>query len=90
MLVNYYPHHFRKIKWYSDIICPYSKKILFTDAANLKFGSYSAVLAQIDDRSVAKVYLPEYLYLNDPIHSYLSNQRLEYEPIPLYLHPEFI
>ena len=56
---------------FSNIICPYSKKILFTDAANSKFGSYSAVLAQVADQSETKVYLPEYLYLNDPIHNYL-------------------
>ena len=47
-------------------------------------------MAQVDDQSVTKVYLPEYLYLNDPIHNYLFDQRLKYEPIPLYLHPEFI
>lgn len=75
---------------FSNIICPYSKKILFTDAANSKFGSYSAVLAQVANNSETKVYLPEYLYLNDPIHNYLFDQRLEYEPIPLYLHAEFI
>lgn len=68
---------------FSNMICPKSPKILFTDASVLNNSSYSCVLAQIVEKDTSECYVPPYLSLDDPCHRIIFDKKLLYEPIPI-------
>ena len=73
---------------YSNIIDPDLDKILFVDASAK--GSYSAVLGQVVPPSKDRTEIPPHLLLDDPVDQIIFKHRLCFEPVPLYLHEEFI
>ena len=73
---------------YSNIIDPALDKILFVDASAK--GCYSAVLGQIVPPATDITEIPPHLILDDPVDQIIFKHRLCFEPVPLYLHEEFI
>ena len=68
---------------FSQMICPRSRKLLFTDASSSSNSSYSCVLAQIIEPEQDEVYIPPFLTLDDPVHRIIYDKRLVYQPAPL-------
>ena len=68
-----------------NIISVHTQKVLFTDSSD---DAFSGVLCQIAENLPDQPYLPPYLGLNNPVHQQLYDLRLEYVPVPLYLHSE--
>ena len=68
---------------FSNMICPKSPKILFTDASVLNNSSYSCVLAQIVENDTSESYVPPFLCLDDPVHQIIFDTKMAYQPIPI-------
>ena len=89
------PHHkraFEQIKLlltetpiFSRIIDPSAKKLLFVDASDK--GCYSAVLCQLEKSDPRKTHIPDTLSLSDPVDRIIFDNRLCYEPVPIYTLP---
>ena len=73
---------------YSNIVDPNLKKILFTDASDK--GCYSAVLGQLQPTDSDIVQVPSHLLLDDKVDQIIFAHKLCFEPVPLYLHDEYI
>ena len=61
------------------------KSCFFVDASDK--GCYSAVLCQLEKSDPRKTHIPDTLSLSDPVDRIIFDNRLCYEPVPIYTLP---
>ena len=68
---------------FTNMICPKSRKLLFTDASSSSNSSYSCCLAQIIEAETETAYVPPHICLDDPVHRIIYDRKLIYQPAPM-------